>query len=170
MLGSLEADCWPDRSLRPTVPASGRRLTEPRNLRRKRRDATSTRWNRRGPTVDFGPSTDRSAMKLCHTAPSPPRITPRAPNAARPPRFRCALRFSRVEPRYCRGSPLSGHHETPRAVSCCRRRGSTLNRATLLYRDNVSEHEIRICRHIYWSICNARISLMNNSCVTYHIK
>lgn len=42
LLGSLEADCWPDRSLRPTIPVSRRRLTESRNLRRKRRDATST--------------------------------------------------------------------------------------------------------------------------------
>jgi len=57
LLGSLEADCWPDRSLRPTVPASGRRLTESRNLRRKRRDtrdAASLRQHSRGQsTLDY---------------------------------------------------------------------------------------------------------------------
>lgn len=48
LLGSLEADWWSDRSLRPTVPASGRRLTESWNLRRKRRDAASLRRHGRG--------------------------------------------------------------------------------------------------------------------------
>lgn len=96
LLGSLEADCWPEQSLRPTVPASGRRLTEPRNLRRKRRDATSTRWNRREPTVDFGPSTDRSAMKLCHRAECLSSRTARRP---------IPLRFSRAC--FQRGSPHS---------------------------------------------------------------
>lgn len=43
LAGSLEADWWPDRALRPTVAASGRRLTESGNARRRRRDAASTR-------------------------------------------------------------------------------------------------------------------------------
>ena len=57
LLGSLEADCWPDRSLRPTVPASGRRLTESWNLRRKRRDAVSLGQHRREQsTLDHQPT------------------------------------------------------------------------------------------------------------------
>ena len=43
LAGSLEADWWPDRPVRPTVPASGRRLTESGDARRRRRDAASTR-------------------------------------------------------------------------------------------------------------------------------
>lgn len=43
LAGSLEADWWPDRALRPTVAASGRRLTESGNARRRRRGAASTR-------------------------------------------------------------------------------------------------------------------------------
>lgn len=43
LAGSLEADWWPDRPVRPTVPASGRRLTESGSARRRRRDAASTR-------------------------------------------------------------------------------------------------------------------------------
>lgn len=86
--GSLEANWWPDRSVRPTVPGSGRRLTESRNLGRKRRDAVAAAG--RPPWPDSRLWTIDRSVRQEKTPPGSPRSSsilrdpPRSPSTAAP--------------------------------------------------------------------------------------